>query len=81
MALGAGVVNILTAVCLRYCLCLFISGRRIKQALTSAKKLGTSLSSVVDFSNYLSETCAEEISKNSRNIGGEGQIVKVDESF
>ena len=64
------------------CYCLFISGRRIKQASTFAKKeLGMSPSSVVDFSNYLREVCAEEILKNSQKIDGQGQIVEVDESL
>ena len=45
------------------------------------KELDMSPSSVVDFSSYLREVCADEILKNSEKIGGKGQIVEVDESL
>ena len=45
------------------------------------KELDMSPSSVVDFSSYLREVCADEYLQNSEKIGGEGQTVEVDESL
>ena len=45
------------------------------------KDLDMPRSSVVDFSSYLCEVCADENLKNSEKIGGEGQIVEVNQSL